>query len=253
MTGYRDDTSLGGTDGRIPPTRVSAVLGMRSPDAPERQRSFETLVASYWKPAYKVIRRCWNKSNEDAKDLTQEFFARALEKGQFAAYDPTKARFRTYFMMCLRGFLSDSHEAAQALKRGGGLRLLPLDFAGAEAELARTSLSAAATVEEVFEKEWMRHLFGLALEDFRAECTAAGREVRYRTFEAYEMPAAECPKPTYEAVATALGIAVTDVTNHLSYARRRLRQLVRARLRDLTSDEGEYREEVRAVLGEGAS
>jgi len=67
-----EDTNIGGPGGRFPTTRGSAIQGVSSPDASERRRSFDTLVAAYWKPVYKYVRIRWRRSNEDAKDLTPE-------------------------------------------------------------------------------------------------------------------------------------------------------------------------------------
>jgi DNA-directed RNA polymerase specialized sigma24 family protein len=43
----------------------------RSADPLERERALETLFEAYWKPVYKYIRLRWNKTPEDAQDLTQ--------------------------------------------------------------------------------------------------------------------------------------------------------------------------------------
>ena len=51
------------------------------------------------------------------------------------------------------------------LKRGGDTPHLSLDFESAESELARAGLPAPGSpesMEEFFEKEWMRSLFSLA-------------------------------------------------------------------------------------------
>ncbi len=52
-----------------------------------------SMIAVYWKPVYKYLRLKWNLAEEEAKDATQDFFARAIEKRFFDAYDPAKARF----------------------------------------------------------------------------------------------------------------------------------------------------------------
>lgn len=74
------DTDIGGPGQRFPPTRHSAIVAARSEDPEERKRAFETIIAGYWKPAYKYIRIKWQSSNEDAKDLTHGFFTSAIEK-----------------------------------------------------------------------------------------------------------------------------------------------------------------------------
>jgi DNA-directed RNA polymerase specialized sigma24 family protein len=90
------DTDIGGGQQKIPANNYSAIAGARSEDHFVRQRAFDTIVASYWKPAYKYIRIKWQANNEDAKDLTQGFFANAFEKNHFANYDSHKASLQTF-------------------------------------------------------------------------------------------------------------------------------------------------------------
>lgn len=123
-----DDTKIGGGNQRFPTTRWSAIVAARSDNADERRRAFETLIAAYWKPVYKYIRLRWGKSNEDAKDATQEFFARVMEKEFLASYDPAKARLRTFLRVCLDGFVANLDKAAHRIKRGGDAQILSLDF-----------------------------------------------------------------------------------------------------------------------------
>ncbi len=217
------DTAIGGANGRFPATRISAVEALRSPDAVERTRGYDALVASYWKPVYKYVRIKWHKSNEDAKDLTQAFFARAIEKDFLLPYDPAKAAFRTFLRVCLDGFLANENQAAGRLKRGGDVVTEPLDFDGAEGELGRQPVSTELTGEEYFHREWRRHLFGLAVEQLRTECQAAGKTVRMQLFERYDL---EEGGATYEQLAAEFAIPVSQVTNALAAARRDFRRIL---------------------------
>jgi RNA polymerase sigma factor (sigma-70 family) len=218
------DTAIGGPDARFPATRVSAVEALRSSDAVERTRGYESLVASYWKPVYKYIRIKWRKSNEDSKDLTQAFFARAIEKDLLLSFDPAKAAFRTFLRVCLDGFLANENQAAGRLKRGGDAVTEPLDFDAAEGELGRQPVSAELSGEEYFHREWRRHLFGLAVEQLRRECQADGKKVRMQLFERYDLE--EGGSVTYEQLAAEFAISVSQVTNALAAARRDFRRIL---------------------------
>jgi len=242
-----DDTDIGGGRGRFPTTRVSAVLGAQSDEPEVRARSLEALIAAYWKPVYKHIRIRWKKSNEDAKDMTQAFFMRAMEKDFFESYDREKGRFRTFLRTCLDRFLSNEDKSGKRLKRGGDVVLLPLDFDGAEAELE--SSPPRGDPGRAFDAEWVRSLFGLAVEALRADCAASGKEVHFRLFERYDLDDSGGGRPTYAALAMEFGIKTTDVTNHLAFARREFRRLLLATLRELTAGEEEFRREARLLLG----
>jgi DNA-directed RNA polymerase specialized sigma24 family protein len=111
----------------FPTTRSSAVLGARSDDEEERTRSWSALGRTYWKPAYKHLRIKCGLTPEDAEDAVQGFFECALEKAFFDAYEPSRARFRTFFRVCLERFAANEAKARRRQKRGGGAIHLALD------------------------------------------------------------------------------------------------------------------------------
>jgi RNA polymerase sigma factor (sigma-70 family) len=234
----------------FPLTRRSVVRAAASADPETRQRAFDALVAAYWKPVYKYLRLKWSASGEDAEDLTQGFFARAIEKGFFDRFDPARARFRTYLRACLDGFVANERQSAGRLKRGGGAEHVSLDFGGAEAELARQGPSESADVEEYFHREWVRSLFGLAVEALRRRCTEAGKDVHFALFERYDLDGPDAAaRPSYADLAREMGIPETQVTNHLAWARREFRRLVLEALEEATGSEEEFRTEARQLLG----
>jgi RNA polymerase sigma factor (sigma-70 family) len=245
-----EDTKIGGSDDQFPLTRWSAIVAARSEDSAERSRAFDVLAAVYWKPVYKYIRIRWHKSNEDAKDLTQEFFARAMEKDFFKSYDAAKARFRTFVRTCIDGFVANEEKAARRIKRGGGAQMLSFDFAGAEGELTLSPLPSPDSLEDFFEKEWLRSLLTLTIDKLREEFAASGKRVLFEIFERYDLSAEGAPeKITYATLATEFNIPETQVTNALAAARREFRRLALEKLRELTMNDEEFREEARLVFG----
>jgi RNA polymerase sigma factor (sigma-70 family) len=235
---------------RFPVTRLSAIVAASSTDQEERTRAFGVLVSAYWMPVYKYIRIKWNKPSEDARDLTQGFFAEAIEKNFFARFDPSKAKFRTFLRTCLDGFVANENKAASRIKRGGAATILSLDFDGAEDQLTIAARPAAGAIDEYFEQEWARSVFSLALESFRAQMLNAGKETHLRLFERYVLDADnEAPKTTYKALAAEFNLSTTDVTNYLALARREFRRIVLEKLRELTATDEEFRREARALLG----
>jgi RNA polymerase sigma factor (sigma-70 family) len=248
------DFDIRGTDGRFPPTRRSALESIGSSDPVEAARAFELLVRAYWKPVYAHVRLRWARPAEDARDLTQDFFARALEKRHFTGFDPSRARFRTYLKGALDNFVLESTRAERREKRGGALTRLSLDFDVAEAELARLGTRDATTIDTCFETEWTRSLFAAALDAFDDRCRKDGKHLHLTVFRRYVIepevdPQASSAKPSYAALASELAISVTDVTNHLAWARRTFRELVLEELRAITATDEEFKSEARAVLG----
>jgi RNA polymerase sigma factor (sigma-70 family) len=226
------DTGIGGPHDRFPSTQLSLI---EAAAAGLPNEALERVVALYWKPVYRFIRLKFRKNNEDAKDLTQSFFTSALQRDFFARFDPAKAAFRTYVRMAVERFAANEHAAANRQKRGGNVEFEPVG------EQAVTTESP----EQVFEREWQRQLFALALDDLRTHCERCGKELQFRIFEAYDL--ADGERPSYAVLAKRHGIAETSVTNHLAWARRMLREFVTERLRGVTSGERELREEMHRV------
>jgi RNA polymerase sigma factor (sigma-70 family) len=227
---------------------VLAAVGAEDPEV--RRRALDTLVRSYWRPVYKYLRLRWRLPEEDARDLTQDFFFTLLKRELVERYDRERARFRTWLRTCLDGLVANERRAAGREKRGGGAPHVPLDFETAEGELRRHEVPVQADPDEIFRREWIRGLFGRAVERLRDECEGSGREVRWRLFARYDLEAPEREERlTYADLAREAGVEVTKVTNELHAARRRLRTLVLGELREITGSEEEFREEARELFG----
>ncbi len=225
---------MGGPHGQFPSTQLS-LLEAASSGAALPNEALERVSVLYWKPVYRFIRVKFRKNNEDAKDLTQSFFATALQRDFFARFDPAKASFRTYLRMAVERFAATKHAAANRQKRGGGVEFEPVE------EQAVTSESP----EDVFEREWQRQLFVLALDDLRAHCEGCGKQLQFEVFEAYDLAGGD--RPSYADLAARHGVAETSVTNYLAWARRMLRQFVTERLRGVTAGERDLRDEMRRL------
>jgi RNA polymerase sigma factor (sigma-70 family) len=250
----KEDTRIGGPSGKFPATRWSAVVAARSDDPQERTRALASILAAYWKPVYKYLRIRWNKSNEDAKDITQEFFAQMIEKDYLADFDPAKSRLRTFLRVCLDHFAANQLKAAKRLKRGGDSVHVSFDFDAAESEFKRANWFPSATAspdafDEFLEKEFVRNLFTLAVAELHNFCQSRGKELNFRLFALYDLEDS-CPtRPTYADLAREFHIPATDVTNHLAFARREFRRIALEKLREITCCEQEFRREARALLG----
>jgi RNA polymerase sigma factor (sigma-70 family) len=244
------DTDIGGPNHRFPATNESAILRIRSGDEQTRERAFESILTSYWKPAYKYIRWKWHASNEDAKDLTQSFFAVAFEKNYFSAYDPAKASFRTFIRTCLDGFVSNQQKSDKRLKRGGLSEHLVLDFMSAEAELALQSTAQDLTPEDFFHREWVRSFFTVAVERLRERLSSSNRHLHLKLFEIYDLNDDEPDEPvSYAKLAQQFNLDAATVNNYLAAARREFRKIVLEKLGEITATEEEFRNEARSLLG----
>jgi DNA-directed RNA polymerase specialized sigma24 family protein len=240
------DTDIGGPLHKFPVTNHSAIVDARSDDQLTRRRAFACILAGYWKPVYKYIRLKWQANNEDAKDLTQGFFANAFEKNHFAAYDATKASFQTFLRTCLDGFVANEHKAGRRLKRGGDMDHYQLDFVTAENELA-THASTDLNPEDYFHREWVRWMFTLAVDELRRRCEESGRTVHFELFARYDLH--DDTNVSYASLGKEFGLEPATVNNYLAAVRREFRRVVLEKLREITATDAEFRTEARSLLG----
>lgn len=234
----------------FPPTRTSVIDDLGSADPAARAAAYDAVARGYWQPVYAYIRLRRRRNAEDAQDLTQEFFARAFEREYLDRYDPAKARFRTFVRVCLDGFLANAEATAARLKRGGGFVIDTVDFARFDADLATHARSDEPDPEVWFHREWVRSMFAAAVQRLQAHCHDKGHDAAFDLFTRYDIdPDGAAPRPTYATLARDAGLAVTDVTNELAWARRAFRAIVLECLRAICASEAEFRAEARDLLG----
>ena len=121
-------TAIDGTTSRgtaFTTTHWSVVLEAQG-QSPAAQEALEKLCRTYWRPIYGFVRR-QGVGPEDAKDLTQGFFALLLERRDLDAVRKEKGRLRSYLLTSLKHFLSNERNRAMAIKRGAGQQLIPLE------------------------------------------------------------------------------------------------------------------------------
>jgi RNA polymerase sigma factor (sigma-70 family) len=217
----------------FPTTQLSLLEAVSGPGAVPNE-ALERVAALYWKPVCRFVRLKYHQPADAAEDLTQEFFASALERDFFRRFDPALASFRTYLRMAVEHFAANQYAAANRQKRGGGVAFEAAD---------EIQIAAGLSPEEIFEQEWRRQVFALALDDLRAHCESAGKRVHWEVFAAYDLADA-AERPSYADLASQHGIAETSVTNYLAWARRMLRGFAEARLRGVTAGEAELRREM---------
>lgn len=231
-------SGLDGAARPFPTTRWTLISEAADPETPGYRRSLEELAALYWRPVYGYFRRKWNRPPEDALDLTQSFFAALLEKNFLQHLSPEKGRFRSYLRAALDNFMRLDYRSRQRLKHGGGLSRLPLEDADhLAAELTRAP-------DEAFLYEWAHAVLAEAVEELRAEYAAAGQEDRFRLFAAWDLERPAGAELSYEDLGARFGVPVSTVNNTLYRARKRLRELVLAKVRDTVSSEAEAEAEM---------
>jgi hypothetical protein len=72
--------------------------------------------------------------------------------------------------------------------------------------------------------------------------------IHFELFELYDLQDTD-PRLSYSQLATKFGLATTDVTNYLAFARREFRRCVLDQLREMTATDQEFRREAQTLLG----
>lgn len=152
---------------RFATTRWSLILATADPDSSQAAAALSSLCEIYWFPVYAFIRRT-GASADEARDLTQAFFFRVLEKGSFKEARQERGRFRAFLLTAVRHFLSNERDAARAAKRGGGQVHLPLAFDDGERRYLLEPVEYQ-TPEHVYERRWALSVLDAAMQRLGAK------------------------------------------------------------------------------------
>ena len=223
----------------FPSTQWSTILnaGHRGSSA-----ALEDLCRAYWLPLYAFLRR-QGHSPHDAEDLVQGFLARVLAREDLAGVGPEKGRFRTFLLASLRNFVIKRALHDKALKRGGGH--LPISIDAEEAERLCGPDLAASSPEAAFDRRFAQTILSRALGALREEHRARGKEASF----AQLAPLLDGAEPGgYGPSASQLGMSPGAVAVAVHRMRGRLRELLRAEVRQLCTSAAEEEEEMKHLL-----
>jgi RNA polymerase sigma factor (sigma-70 family) len=235
---------------RFETTHWSVVLAARDRDAPLAEQALDALCEAYWYPIYAFVRRRGNDPDR-AADLTQEFFARLLEKDSLKAVDRAKGRFRSFLLAACTHFLSNERDRARALKRGGGRPPLSVDVRDAEGRYLAEP-AHELTAERLFQRRWALTLLDGVLERLGEESRRAGRGPLYERLK-IALTGAGGAVP-YARVGAELGLSEAAIKKAAERLRRRFGELLRERIAETVADPAEVDDEIRdlfAILGPG--
>lgn len=208
--------------------------------------ALQTLCERYWYPLYAYVRRRGVASHA-AQDLTQEFFARLLEKNSLAAASPERGRFRAFLLTSLKNFLTNEWEKAQAQKRGGGQPAISLQLNLDSAE-SRLSLEPAhnLTPERCFERQWALLLLELVVKRLQEEQTAAGKGRQFELLK--EALAGGAERLAYDAIAAELQISAEAARQAASRLRKRYREILREEVSHTVERPEDVDDEIRSLF-----
>jgi RNA polymerase sigma factor (sigma-70 family) len=212
-------------------------------NTPHARAALENLCQTYWTPLYAYVRRR-GYSPDDAKDLTQELFARLLERNAINTVNPCKGKFRSFLLASMNHFLADEWDKARAQKRGGG-KVISLDVQNAETQLGQC-LDAKLTPEKAFELKWAIALLEEVYRKLEAEHRQQGKTELFSALRTTVAGASDAAP--YAELAAQLHMSEGAVKVAVHRLRQRYRELLRETIADTVSKPEEVEEELRYLF-----
>jgi RNA polymerase sigma-70 factor (ECF subfamily) len=222
---------------------VERAGGVSSPDARE---ALELLCRAYWFPIYAFIRRR-GADPEAARDLTQTYFTRLLEKDLLGAADPQKGRFRAFLKTDCSYFLADQRDREWAQKRGGRHTIVPIEVLDAE-DRYRREMADELTPERLFDRAWTLTLLDRVLEQLAVEYADSGRRVLAERLLVVLAPGSRLT--SYASLAAELGMTEGAVQVAVHRLRRRYRAILREQIAATLDDptDADVENEIRSLF-----
>jgi RNA polymerase sigma-70 factor (ECF subfamily) len=230
--------------GQFNTTRWSVVLMAGRTMSPESEAALEKLCRAYWQPVCSFARRKgWNE--EDAKDLTQQFFASLLQRKDFSGLDRRKGKFRTFLLAAFTHFLANEYDRTTAQKRGGGSTIISLDQFAPD-ELGRAGPATDVAPDTIYDMRWAQTILQAALRQLKDEMSTVNRQRQFD--ELKHFLTAHAAPGEYALIAQKLGVEAAAAPVMVHRLRHRFRELVRAEVAQTVSSPLELEEEMRYLF-----
>lgn len=225
------------------PTRWTLVL-QASQDDPAGRTALADLCETYYQPVFRFL-RAEGRSEDTARELTQEFFSRILKSGNLTGPDPSRGRFRSYLLGAVKHFLQDERDKAHRQKRGSGHIPEPLPDESTAATGPRIANPIPAPPDTYFDREWALHILERCITQLDREMEASGKSATFAVLKPWLTGAAS--QPQAEA-ARLLNLSEGAVKVAIHRLRQRFRELVREEIASTVSGSQEVDEEVRYLV-----
>jgi RNA polymerase sigma-70 factor (ECF subfamily) len=227
---------------RFQTTRWSLVLEAAG-NRPGADEALEWLCRTYWYPLYGYI-RADVRDSEKARDLTQAYFLRVLEKDYLKQIDPSAGKFRSFLLATLKHFLSHERERERALKRRADDPALALPVDAEDRYLK--DATAVAGDERAFDRRWAFTVLENAMTRLADGYTAEGKGDLYRVLGGY-LTGRGTARP-YDEAARELGMAEGAVRVAVHRMRKRLGTTLREEVAQTVAGDEDVDQELRYLL-----
>lgn len=224
-------------------THWSVVLEARG-ELPAAQEALESLCRTYWRPIYSFVRREGVRP-EDAKDITQGFFALILERKDFHSVRQEKGRLRSFLLASLKHFMANERRDAATIKRGGGRTLIPLDGI-ADDDSSEFNRNDAPSADVLYDRRWAFTVLDRVFTRLREESQRSLNPPLLQRLNA--LLSDEPDRPSQADIAREFGMTENAVKQAFHRLRQRYRQLLREEVAHTVATPAEIEDELRHLI-----
>lgn len=216
------------------PTRWTLVAQAQGRE-PAALAALSELCAAYYAPVVAFLRVRLGDEDQ-AREMTHEFFARVLAGGALNGADRARGRFRSYLLGAVKHFLADVHDRARAEKRGAGVAPALLDEAA----------HPLVEDERVFDRQWALTVIARALETTEAELRDAGKAEQFAMLKPWIIGSGEIPAQA--SAAAQLGLSQGALKVAVYRLRQRFREAIKAEIAQTVPESSDIEDELRHLL-----
>lgn len=239
------DSSGADNAGQFGTTSWSDVFLSAQVQTPGSEEAREQLCRLYWYPLYAFIRqRGYNA--DDAKDLTQSFFLFLFDHKALERATPARGKFRSFLLASLKNYLSAAYHRENAIKRGGRVDFVSIDFDQAE-NRHFSEPTDSLTPEKIFDAHWAMTLLTQTMKQLRDEYSSQGRRALFETLKPFLDLSGSSEVPGYEAVARKLDVSVGGVKTLIHRFRKRYSEILRTAVAQTVTDPSEIDGEIHSL------
>jgi DNA-directed RNA polymerase specialized sigma24 family protein len=229
---------------RFATTSWTLVLAARESPSTESRQALDKLCRTYWYPLYTFIRHQVHDADQ-ARDLTQAYFAELLDKGYLEDYEPARGRFRVFLKASITHFLSKERDKARTWKRGGHAEVISLDIHDVEGRFCHEPVDRL-TPEEIFERRWALTVLERVLDRLRREQHEDRGDGQFALLEPFLT--GRNGDTSHRDVATQLHTSEGAVKTAVYRLRQRFGRLLREEIAETVANPDQVDDEVKHLL-----
>lgn len=206
-----------------------------SGESNDAKAALSDLCEAYYGPVHSFVKN-WAVNEQEARDLTHDFFASLLEGRPFKQLDRERCRFRSYLLGALKHFLQNTGRAKKRKKRGGDWVGEALSEDHPSKSGLGVALSEQAPEDVVYDKGWAATLMNRALHELEDDYLRAEKKTIFDSLKPWL--GGESEELSQKEVARQLGMNEGAIKVAVHRLRKRFRVLIKLEVaQTLDSDE----------------